>query len=774
MEKDQYLLRKQRIKGAKKLDHEELEALYRQEPNRKIPLLPFSPYIWFYQIGKNNYEPEKVSEKIAQIREKYEDKIANHPEKPKKQEKLRRKMRRKIEKKEKVLDEGNLLMRWGEPLAIYDSTLSRNAASQMELYVNTKGYFNAEVDYRVKTSGKKARVIYEIDEGNPHRIDSVLYTTNDSTIRNFIIANLKDSHLEKGQIYDQQHLTQERERIEELLQNYGYFDFSRQYLNYKVYDTLPENKLIIEMTVSNPAGKRNHQLFKIDSVIFITDAGLYGGQSKRTSSTYKGINYQYFEDKYSKKILDRRLFIYPDSLYSKQNTFDTQRQLANLDIFKFININYDSSGGKFIANIYTSPLKKFQTSNEVGINVTQGLPGPFYNVSFKNRNLFGGLEILELNGRIGVEGVASASDATEVYRSTEAGGNLSLTFPQFLLPLGDKLKNRLGDMNPKTRVLAGTSFTNRPEYLRTTFNSSVMYSWVTKRNTLFNFTLSDLNLIYSDNLSPEFSKRLDEFEEAGNNLKNSFEPSFVNSMIFQAIFNSNEYGFSSEKASFLKLYLENGGTSLFSTKFLENQGLEFYRFIKFFVDYRKYVPLPEDNTFAFRINFGVAKPYGENKILPYEKYFFAGGSNGIRAWRPRRLGPGSYTALDSLGNIDDRFEQQAEMIIETSFEIRRKLIGFLDGAVFLDAGNVWTLQEDQLRPGAEFDPETFYREIAVGSGIGLRLNFSFLIVRLDAGLKIYDPARPVGNRFILSHGFNDSPYDQTENMILNLGIGYPF
>ncbi len=644
------------------------------------------------------------------------------------------------------------------------------------MFLNTRGYFDASVDYKLKKSGKKVKVTYQVEEGEPHRLDTVYFRSNDPVILNLIRQNQEESFIKQNDIYNQEALSKERERLEELMKNNGYYDFNRQYINFRVYDTLEIRKLIVETVISPPVGKRTHKIFTIDSVIFTTDAGL-SFSGKRSSEVYKDVNYLFFEDKFSRKILDRRLFIYPDSLYSKKNTFETQKQLANLDIFKFININFDSSGGEFIANIYTSPLKKFQTSNEVGINVTQGLPGPFYNLNFKNRNVFRGLEILELSARIGVEGVASASDATEVYRSTEAGGNLSLIFPQFLLPLSDRMKTRMAESNPKTRLNAGYSFTNRPEYLRTTWNSALAYSWQNQRNAFFNFTLADLNLINSEIQDPQFQKRLDEFENAGNNLKNTFLPSFVSSSIIQAIFNNNNYGFSpGQKSNFLKLFLEAGGNSLnfFGTKFLERRNLEYYKFFKFNADFRQYLPLENGSTFAYRVNLGVAIPYGENKILPYEKYFFAGGSNGIRAWRPRRLGPGSYTPLDSLGNLDYRFEQQAEILLETSFELRRQLIGFLEGALFLDAGNIWTLEEDQLRPGAEFEVDDFFTEIAIGSGIGMRLNFSFLIVRLDAGLKLYDPARPTGSRFILSQNFNQEPFNRAENLIFNLGIGYPF
>src|SRR5690606_41543241 len=151
-----------------------------------------------------------------------------------------------------------------------------------------------------------------------------------------------------------------------------------------------------------------------------------------------------------KKILDRRLFLYPDSLYSKENTFETQRQLSNLDIFKFVNINYDSSGGKFIANIYTSPLKKYTMSNEFGLTVTEQIPGPFYNFTIKNRNIFGGLEILEFSGKAGMEGVAAASDPSQAYSSQEIGANLSISFPQLVFISLESVNSKCVTYNHKS------------------------------------------------------------------------------------------------------------------------------------------------------------------------------------------------------------------------------------------------------------------------------------------------------------------------------------
>lgn len=783
LKEDQKLLYKQKIKAPQEINREELAQLYVQQPNRQFPLIPFSPYVWFYYHGLERYNSIDYVEKKDGIRKKWNTKIENAAGHNKKINRYRRRMNKKIAKVDKIVEEGNVWMRWGEPVSVYNPANTSANIDRFELYLSSKGYFLAGVDSTVKVLPKRVVVTYNIKPREPYTIDTVFFQVPDSAILQLLAEHEAASRLKKGDNYDQNNLTKERERIDLLLKDNGYFDFSRQYVEFDV-DTAfnGSKKVAIQTRISGPAADRDHKVFTVDSVNFTTDANISAiPDSLRTNEVHEGVNYRYFEKKYSKKVLGRRVFIKKDKLYSRSNTFGTQRQLANLDIFRFININYDSTGGRLVANIFASPLNRYQWSNEVGVNVTQGFPGPFYNVSFKKRNIFQGLEILELNGRIGIEGVAPATQIDDVYASTEIGANAALTFPQFVFPIGKKLKESLGSFNPKTRLLAGFSYTRRPEYVRENFNLSNTYTWQNDKNTQFQFALSDVSIINSSITDSRFQERLDTLEQRGNRLINSFLPSFVSSMLFSATWNFNSYGLNFSNSSFFRLFLESGGTTLnfVNTEFLEREALEFYKYLKINVDYRKINPLNQNTTLAYRINAGIVHPYSENRVLPYEKYFFAGGSNGIRAWRPRRLGPGSYTPLDStetgvLVNYD--FEQQGEILIEGSVELRKNLIGFIDYAAFIDFGNVWMIREDRSRPGAQFKADSFFREIAVGGGLGLRFDFSFLVLRLDAGLKLYDPARPQSRRFILSRGFYDPPFtvEASEPIVFNIGIGYPF
>lgn len=769
------LLYKQEIEGGEGLNKYEITSLYRQKPNNRFPI----PFVWLHQQGLKAYDTAKVMQKIADIKAKYEKKISENIDNPRRFNNLNAKMAAKIESKEKVLEEGNLPMRWGEPVAVFDSLMSVETQQQIDRYLHSMGYFHAKTQYTIKRKGRKVTAVYNIDERRPFKINKISYQARDTAVARLLDEYQSESLLKNGKNYEQSAITSERDRIDILLKNNGYFDFSKQYIVFEIDSLKGNHEVDITGIINMPFGKNEHEVYYIDTVKFRTDANIVSLNNQRVQENFNNIIYEYYRKRFSKKVLDSRLFLYPGQTYSRQNTFDTQRQLANLDMFRFVNINYDTTGGRMIANIFASPLKKFQTSNEIGIgiNVTEGFPGPFYNVVFKNRNLFGGLEILEFNGRLGIEGLPVTGEQREIYSSREISGNFSLTFPQFIVPYSNRIRSSLGTLNPKTRIRVGDTYVDRPDYKRNNLNGSISYSWL-KKNKNFIFTLAELGLINSS-ISDEFRAELEERGEQGSNLFRSFEPSFVSSMSLLTNINFNSYGLNnSSDASLLKIFVESGGTTLnlLSEDRLESifTDLEYYKFIKLNVDFRRTVPVSRQSTMAYRLNLGMAKPYSQNKILPYEKYFFAGGSNGIRAWRPRRLGPGSHTPLDSLGNYDDRFEQFGEIIIEASWEIRRNLFGFVDGAFFVDAGNIWTFEGEEDREGGKFEFDRFYKEIAVGSGIGLRFDFSFLVLRFDGAFKVYDPSRQEGSRFIFNSDFKNEVFDTQDLFVINIGIGYPF
>ena len=553
-----------------------------------------------------------------------------------------------------------------------------------------------------------------------------------------------------------------------------------------------DHKIALLVHIQNPPKRNYHKQFTIDSVAMTTDANTKTfGTIKRQHEAYHHITFSYFKNDYNKRILSQRIFIAKDSLFNRTKTFRSQRQLANLDNFKFVNINYDTTGGRFIANIFASPLDLYSLSNEVGVTVTQGFPGPYINLSLRKRNLFKGLEIGEINGRFGFEGVASATDENAIYASTEASINGSLIFPQFLFPFSEKKFYRYGQYNPRTRVSSGYTYSDRPEYQRGITNVSGTYTWDINQRKQFSLTAVNLNIIDSD-LTPEFEQQLLDLQAQGNNLINAFKKSFVSSMIFAFTWNPSNYGNRERNSHIIRTTLESGGTfqNFWTPKILTEKNLELYQYLRLSFDFRKNMILDKSRSLAYRINSGIGFSYGNNTVLPYEKNFFAGGSNSVRAWRPRRLGIGSAPPpfsenITGNGYFDYKYEKPGEILIEGSLELRQKLFGFVSSAIFLDVGNVWLFQELAPPPPSPTQPEwtgntkfglnSFLSEIGVGTGFGLRFDFSFLLLRLDVGIKAWDPAREEGDRFVLDNLRFYKPYSkEREPVIYNIGIGYPF
>ena len=782
LKEGEYILYKQNIEADKQIDADALKKLHVQLPNKRILFLPISFYTFLYYTGEKRYDTAKYAVKSAKIANKFASKAQKNPDKVARQSRLNQRLNKKNDKIAKSLKEGNLFMRWGEPVSVLDSVNLDKTVDNIKSYVEGKGWFRTQVDYSTTIKNKKATIQYSIIEGPRYYFDTLFYGISDQNLSALMLKHQDEQLIEIGKPYDNDVLGKERDRLDELFKNNGYFDFSKQYINFQVDTTYGEHKVAVKMSILLPEKKNQHSVYTIDSVIFTTDATIQEAGVERQYTIFKSTTYQYYQRRYSEKVLNRRVYLRPGQLYSKANTLTTQRELARMENFKFVNVNYDTTGGKFIANIFVSPLERYQWSNEIGLSVTQGYPGPFFNMSLKRRNILKRLGTLELDLRVGLEGVAAASNPDDILASLEAGGNIGVTFPQFFLPLSEKNQQKLGFIDPKTNVKAGVTYTARPEYTRFEVSASNSYRWKSKKDNNYIFKLIDIGLIRTPQIDSLYEARLKELQDKGNNLINSFLPSFLSSVNLTSLKRIDDYGATLNRSSFFSYSVEPGGTltnifeNSLDTGFFASRGLETYAYVKFDVDYRKMIPTGRNRGWAYKIKAGMAIPYGANGILPYETYFFAGGSISNRAWKPRRLGPGSFNHIDE-GQVSYQFEQPGEILLEMSLEYRQRLYKFIQWAFFIDAGNIWMIKEDPARPGAQFEGKDFYKEIAFGSGVGLRLDFSFLLVRFDVGLKVYDPARPLGSRFILDSGFNNAPFNDpkfTEPVIWTLAIGYPF
>ncbi len=758
--------------------------MFVQKVNDRLGPLPLSLDVGLYYKGKKNYSPEKFIAKRTKAEKKFDKKIAS-TKNQKRIANLQYRKQNKVDAINKKIENGNLFMQWGEPIAVFDAAAMRLSKNKIEASLFNKGHFQSKVNASFKEERKKRITIkYSIIPGPLFVYDTVFYNIPDNRVAELVAKNKGLSLIKKGDPYNQDKLGKERDRVVQLLKDNGFYDFSKQFIDFSV-DTLSKKyKIKLQMEILNPTKRGYHKQFKIDSVIFITDVSTFAKPNeKRNNTPYHNITFSSYQDLFSKKILAQRVFITKDSLYSRTKTFNTQRQLANLDNFKFVNVNYDTTGGRFIANLFTSPTERYTWGNEAGMTVTQGFPGPYFSSNFKKRNVFGGLEIMDINGRFGFEGVAAATTNNSFYKSTEATLNVSFTFPQFLFPFRSTAAFRYAKNNPRTKLLAGYTYTDRPEYQRSISTISATYTWDLQRRLQFSFSPATLNIITST-LDSAFQNQLVELKNQGNNLINAFKPSYVSSMIFTLTWNNN-YGVAQKSSTYARATFESGGTlsNIYSPKFITDQGLERYQYLRASLDFRKNIALSKTRAFAFRFNSGFGYIYSPNKVLPYEKNFFAGGSNSVRAWRPRRLGLGSdpppvSTNISGNGYFDYSFEKPGQLLLEGSMEWRQKLFGFVHYAFFIDAGNVWAAAGTTDKQKATFAWNTFYKQFGVGTGVGLRFDFTFLILRFDVGIKAWEPAddpnRPIGH-FVLWNAKWWKPYSATqEPVIYNIGIGYPF
>jgi outer membrane protein assembly factor BamA len=792
------------LKGVGAGQKDNMDPLHQQRPNRRF-LLSNGPahLVTVYEIGKKNflfhYDTARIKRNRREIIQKFDNKIEKSKREIKKSRLLDKKIR-KVGKKDRTLREGNQIMRWGEPLAVYDSTLTIETVRQMSNFLKSRGFYANKINVEENFNGKKNKVnlTYRFKLGPEYMIDSMEYVIPDYAVKELFMSHLNERVVTPKMKIRQPDLSAERDRVYEFLVNRGYYAFTKEYVRFEI-DSVSlgdPTKLIVRQIITNPPKSYQHKLYVVDSIVFVTDAGA-STTKNIPNEEFKGITYNYGRFKYAPKILDWHTQLEANKIYERNKVLETQRQLAILDNFKFVNINFDTLNGQFVAHIFTSPADRFQSTTEAGFSVqSQGYPGPFAQINLKNRNLFRGLEITELNSQFKLQGVPGVTETTSNYSSIQYGSELSITFPQFLSPLGKFYKKKISRFNPRTRF--GLAFNHEDrldEYKRTTFSTSMSYTWKTREKLTYTFKPAEISFINSNTI-PGFIEELETFSPS---YANTFKSSFVSGGSFQFVFN-DDYGVGT--SSFLQLTIETGGhlSSLINRE-LFGPNISYFQYSKFGADLRRIIALNRRQILAGRFNIGVAVPYRDNGVdangnqvassLPYEKYYFAGGSNSIRAWRPRRLGPGSFGEVNDKGIVNYVREQPGDMILETSIEFRQKLTGFIDWALFVDAGNIWSIRSETVDPTSDpeqddgrFSFDTFTQEIAIGAGFGLRFDLSFLVFRLDIAYKVYDPAQPPGQRWVA--GDNDiitfgskfpfvylDPFN-SRTATFNIGIGYPF
>lgn len=778
LKKEEFLLHKQTIKGNKHIAKDELSPLYQQLPNRRIAALGTKAYLYFYLIGRESFDTAKVNKEILQTQQKYELKLAKETDSLKK-DAISKKLNNKLKKLYTKRTSGNYVMRvMGEPPSLYDTNLVSATKEQFMSYYFTRGYLSASVTYTSDTVGKNVSVVYNIEEEAPLRITNISYEIADSTIKNIYESDSLNSYLKEGMVYNESIFNQERERTFKLLRDHGYYFFTKNFIYIDVDTTGHKNEAHLFYVIRNPDEGKHKQFFIKDVVITIDKGKNY------TSREYNYDNKKYLmhHRRYSRKILSSKIPIGKGTQYSATNTQKAQNRLSQLQMFKFVNITYQKENDSLIALINTSSLPRYQITDEFGVNtnVSRQIPGPYGSVTFSNRNTFRGCEMLDFSVSAGVEGQISIIDVNKFIRTTEINGNAGITFPQLLFPGG--LKSYL-DYNPRTRFSLSYVSSYRPDYDRTEVRGIMNYQLQTSMTSRLIIAPMEFNLINAAIKDSMFEKQLEGFMQAGSNIINNFRKSLVTNTSITYINNTNN-PLINKKSHFLKVSAELGGLIPTIVASLSNEsitqsnklfGLPYYKFWKLGFDYRYYKPILLKSTLAMRISSNIVSTLNDNgNGIPYIKYLYAGGINSIRAWRTRRLGPGGYVVKNSDGTFSYKIEQPGEFNIESSIEGRFKIYKFFGIGIFADAGNVWTLKDEPNRPDGQFKLDRFYNQIALGTGIGLRLDFSFFVFRIDASVKTFDPAREPGDKFRLFKLTGRELLGENDQTVYSFGIGYPF
>jgi hypothetical protein len=669
-----------------------------------------------------------------------------------------------------------------KPIPFNPLSLENNKLALLKYYRN-KGYLKAQITYSVDTltvDNKLVNITYKVIEG-PESIftkeDSILANNSviEKELRNYINNY---SLLHKYANLDLDLLKIEKENLSNHFKNIGYFNFSPDFVGIKINDlkdtTLKNISLIYQIpnTKNSVTNQAYDRLFRFGPIDF---KEFYAGEQSESS-----INITPKFTPQLKKIIS----IHEGDLFSIDKTTHSLQNIYETDQFKSVSIQYDTISTRLFPKIELTRNDKYNISSELGGSAFRGIPGPFIYNSFKIRRVFTELDYLDFSARLGFEAQAGFINTDLTRKNLEINLGATANFPTLFLPTN--FTKKLGYFyGAKTQLGFGYDYIDRPEYIRTNFKVLQRYLWKKTPFEFFQLSLFDLNIINTNYPNTETSKLftnyLDDLRIKGNNLFRSFNPSFVSSINFlytyRTFYPSNQL---IEGKSFI-IGLESGGTTLnffgekklkFIEDFLGNkETMQFFRFLRMNIDYRKYVFLGQKRTsqLAYKFIGGIAYAYGqENDFqLPYEKNFFIGGPSSLRAWKPRRLGPGSRNTDTNL------IEQPGSVLIESSVEYRFKILKFLgdiNGAFFVDAGNIWGINEPNS-PLSNFKFDSFIEQIAVGTGFGLRWDFNYFILRLDMSAKVINPAKPKNEKWV----FNQISLKTSENPIeFNIGIGYPF
>lgn len=654
----------------------------------------------------------------------------------------------------------------------------------IENYSENKGYFNAKASYDTVSKNKKAQVIYTLRPGSRYLIDGVKFQ-KDSTLVNQEIQGLtKRTFLKNGKPFDLDVIKAERERIDNGLKERGFYYFHPDNIIVQADSTVSKNhKVELNVKLKDNTPDLATQQFGIDKVIVFPNyniqdvkEGKYSIPMDKDSLSKYAFDDIYVIDpqhKFKPKIFDRALYFKKGDLYNRSNHNLTLNRLISLGVFKFVKNEFivsDSLSHKFDAYYLLTPRQIQSLRLEaLGRTNSANYAGSELNLNWTHRNFFRGAEQFKaaIFGAFDFQ-MGGSQDANNIFR---AGANAQLSIPRIVAPFRFHSSS---EFVPRTNITLGYEFQNRTKYYTlNNFTASFGYLWKENARKEHELKVIDITLVSPANVTEEYK------------IKSAENPAMQRIVDRQLIFGPT-YSFTYTNTMLPKtntvyykgtLDLAGNITGLATGADVKKDkekkifGIPFSQYVKIENDFRFYHKFTEKSSLATRFIGGIAYPYGNSEFIPFSKQFFSGGSNSIRAFRARTLGPGSFDPRTLEPGT--YFDQSGDIKLELNAEYRANLYKFLNAAVFVDAGNIWLLHDDKDRPGAKFSKD-FLNEIAVGAGVGLRLDFSILILRLDLAMPLRVPYYQKGDRWAFDKiNFGDSSW-RKDNLVLNIAIGYPF
>jgi len=680
-----------------------------------------------------------------------------------------------------------ILRKMGDAPRIYDASVAEETRMQILGAVQNKGYLGAQVSLEEKIKKNKLDTYYRISSGKPYIISSIDYNVEDYVIRDLLMNDSIHSGLKVGERFDVNQLEEERNKITQFLLNRGYYRFNKDYITFQADTVNGTYRIDLTMNIGlnnmpNSSETSLHRQYSIRNVNYLMDVDFSPNNGVNLDTmSYGGINILYDKKLFLRPgVIDSHNRIVSGKLYSNRDVMSTYSSLSRLGILKYSNIRFvehlENDSAYLDAFVSLSKNKNKMLSFQVEGTNSAGDLGAAASVTYTHRNLFKGSETFTIK----VRGAYEAVTGLEGYANnnyTEYGVESSLDFPEFMFPfLTSDFKKRV---NAKSEVSIKYNWQIRPEFERTLASAAWSYRWNSGRRANHRLDVLDINYIYMPYRSNTFIEYLNYMDEVNPLLRYSYEDLFIVRLGYTYTYNSAGVTTqqTAKKSSYsIRFNIEESGNLIYGfSKLIHKKtsdgesfrmgNISFAQYVKTDFDFAKNIMIDDRNSLVFHIATGVAIPYGNSKSLPFEKLYFSGGANSVRGWSVRSLGPGRYHG--NSGSLD-YVNHTGDIKLDLNVEYRTHLFWKLNGAAFIDAGNVWTLKNRYSDDTGQFAFNRFYKEIAVSYGLGVRFDLDFLILRFDGGMKAINPMESGADRFPVIRP------DFSRDFAFHFAVGYPF